>query len=99
MASALFGSLGVNRFLVNQPNVSRHPAVKRTRRLSGLASNSTKTAWITISAAMTEQTTRTIVARREKTRAEPVPAMGDMMSQAALLGDPSGQVRRVRSGR
>ena len=58
-----------------------------TSGLSGLASNSTKTAWITISAAMTEQTTRTIVARSEKTRAEPVLAMGVMIYRARCRRD------------
>src|SRR5690348_9272480 len=72
MASAIFGSDGENRSLVNQPNVSRQPAVNFTSRLAGLASNSTNTACTTISAAMTEHTTRTTVARSEKTRAEPL---------------------------
>src|SRR3954471_5508602 len=75
IASAIFGSDGVNRFLVNQPKVSRQPAVNVTSGLLGLASNSTNTAWITISAAMAEHTTRTIVATSEKTRAEPLLAM------------------------
>ncbi|HEY4604319.1 MAG TPA: hypothetical protein VIH08_08275 [Blastococcus sp.] len=59
----------MNRFFVNQPKVSRQPAVKRTSRFSGLASNNTKTAWTTISAATTEHATRTIVARSVATRA------------------------------
>src|SRR5690349_3140425 len=75
MASAIFGSDGANRSLVNQPKVSRHPAVNVTSGLAGFASKSTKTAWITISAAMTEHTTRTTVARSEKTRAVPLLAM------------------------
>src|SRR4051812_29291463 len=90
MASAIFGSDGVNRFLVNQPNVSRQPAVNCTSALSGLASNSTNTAWTTISAAMTEHTTRTIVARSEKTRAEPGLAMAVIVAQPGRVRESSG---------
>src|SRR5215218_9554436 len=81
MTSAIF-SLGlVNRFTVNQPKSSRQPRAKDTRVLDGLASNSTKIAWMTITAAMTEQTTRTIVAMSSKTRAEPLLAITGIVAQ------------------
>ena len=66
---------------MNQPNVSRHPAVKVTSWFAGLASNSTNTAWTTISAAITEQTTRTMVARRSKARADPLLAITGIVTQ------------------
>jgi hypothetical protein len=47
---------------------------------------------------MTEQTTRTIVARSEKTRAEPVLAMRSMIPQAARLRDRSRQAARDAEG-
>src|SRR3954466_12796662 len=99
MASAIFGSDGVNRFLVNQPKVSRQPAVNVTSGLLGLASKRTNTAWITISAAMTEHTTRTIVARSEKTRAEPLLAMTASWRRGAGYASRRVTLRPVRTGR
>ena len=67
---------------------------------SGLASNSTNTAWTTISAAITEHTTRTTVARSAKTRAEPLLAMTVMIVTQRRRGPrPSRAVRPVRRGR
>ena len=82
-----FGWFTKNLFAPSDPKIAE--AIN-----DGLASNSTNTAWITISAAMTEQTTRTIVARSEKTRAEPVLAMRRMIPQAARLRDRSRQAAR-----